>query len=404
MRRLFRHPMAHRAMRGASLVVTDRRWAAPLSALALGFGLFVGVAIGPGAAGSFATGAQQIIELPGLGDSAEAGVEEAAAPGETAPPASPEESDGLEPALPSAAPLATEPSDSLLPPQSPPATRPPAPETEEHEEETQTLAGTVVHVNPAAGSYALALERGELVSVHAARLPAAGARLSVPLRRLANGTFAEKGARKQTGSSAKAAFRGTVTFLDDDAAEPAYTVSGRGASILVRVTHDPSGGAPQLPALGSYAAVTASIQKPPSLPAQPATEAPVAPEGAPTAGCVPDPEDPPATGAPTAVLWQRRIDLEGEPSTYIDLAGTVTAVCPQTDQLLFSSDDTRESGQDLTLAVGERIDAAKLTIGGSYLATAAVGPDGSLTLAGIAGDERTKGADDAASAQGDLKR
>jgi hypothetical protein len=54
-------------LRWASLIVTDRRWAAPLSALALGFGLFVGVAIGPSAAGSLATGGAQIIEIPGLG-------------------------------------------------------------------------------------------------------------------------------------------------------------------------------------------------------------------------------------------------------------------------------------------------------------------------------------------------
>jgi hypothetical protein len=53
--------------RWAALIVTDRRWAAPLSALALGFGLFIGVAIGPSAAGSLATGGAQIIEIPGLG-------------------------------------------------------------------------------------------------------------------------------------------------------------------------------------------------------------------------------------------------------------------------------------------------------------------------------------------------
>jgi hypothetical protein len=54
-------------LRWAALIVTDRRWAAPLSALALGFGLFVGVAIGPSTAGSLATGGAQIIEIPGLG-------------------------------------------------------------------------------------------------------------------------------------------------------------------------------------------------------------------------------------------------------------------------------------------------------------------------------------------------
>ena len=50
--------------RAASLAVTDRRWAAPL-AVALGFGLFLGVAIGPGAAGTLATGGPLIqVEVP----------------------------------------------------------------------------------------------------------------------------------------------------------------------------------------------------------------------------------------------------------------------------------------------------------------------------------------------------
>ena len=64
----------------------------------------------------------------------------------------------------------------------------------------------------------------------------------------------------------------------------------------------------------------------------------------------------------------------------------------------------RESSQDLTLAVPPTIDPNKLKIGDSYLATATVDEDGSLTLAGIASDERTRGADDASSAQGDLQR
>ena len=53
--------IANWIVRGFALVVTDRRWAAPLSAMALGFGLFVGVAIGPSAAGSLA-GTAQIAE------------------------------------------------------------------------------------------------------------------------------------------------------------------------------------------------------------------------------------------------------------------------------------------------------------------------------------------------------
>ena len=55
--------VANRILRSFSLVVTDRRWAAPLSAMALGFGLFVGVAIGPDAAGTMA-GTPLVVELP----------------------------------------------------------------------------------------------------------------------------------------------------------------------------------------------------------------------------------------------------------------------------------------------------------------------------------------------------
>ncbi|MGE0067628.1 MAG: hypothetical protein AB7T48_09785, partial [Solirubrobacterales bacterium] len=52
----------------AALPVTDRRWAAPMAAVALGFGLFVGVAIGPGASGTLAGGVPQVIAVAGLGE------------------------------------------------------------------------------------------------------------------------------------------------------------------------------------------------------------------------------------------------------------------------------------------------------------------------------------------------
>ena len=63
----------------------------------------------------------------------------------------------------------------------PPATTPPEPETggpppaeEKEPVEPQTLAGVVVHVNPAAGSYALAESGGALDAVHAGKAPARG--------------------------------------------------------------------------------------------------------------------------------------------------------------------------------------------------------------------------------------
>jgi hypothetical protein len=45
-----------------------------------------------------------------------------------------------------------------------------------------------------------------------------------------------------------------------------------------------------------------------------------------------------------------------------------------------------------------------LVIGQSVTATATIEADGSLELTGLASDERAKGADDAMSVQGDLKR
>lgn len=402
---------ANAMARGASLIVTDRRWGATLSAAALGFGLFVGVAIGPGAAGTLAIGPQQLIEIPDFGGSDEEGegeVESGGSPSSSAesgaPLASAGESASLE-SFPSAAPLASESSESLPPAEEPtPESKPQPAEEEEPEPETTALAGTVVHANPAAGSYTLAIKGGELVPVHAAKLPLVGTKLSLQGLQLANGTFVEEGAPKRKGKTTKASFRGVVTHLDPDPAAPAYTLSGRGASILVHVRPDPGGAPPSLPALGAYATASVEIEKaqPAQTPAAPTPEPPLEPAPAPT--CVPDPALPPAP-VPSAILWQRELTPEGtEPATYLDLSGLVAGVCPDTAQLLLSADDARESSAHLTLAVPPKLDLSKLKLGDSLLATANLAEDGTLTLAGLASDERRKGADDPKSAQGDLKR
>lgn len=366
--------LSNRFLRAASLVVTDRRWAATLSATALGFGLSVGVAIGPGAAGTLATGAQQIIEIPGSSEGTSEGEDGEgggaspvlAGPGGGGGPggeAAPSES-----LPPPAVPLITETSEPPPPAEEPaPVTPPPAIPEEPQGPETTELKGTVVHANPAAGSYTLAIKRGELVPVHARKLPRPGAKLTVEALQLANGTFAEADPPGRSGKATRASFRGVVTFLDPDPATPAYTVSGRGASLLVHVPPDPTGIVPPLPTLGSYVTVGVAIE-------------------------------------PKAVLLQREVETEeGEPSTYPDLSG-IYAGLSETGQLLLSADDTRASEQDLLLTVPETIKTAKLKVGDSFLATATVEPDGSLKLAGLASDEHRKGADNASSAQGDLKR
>jgi hypothetical protein len=381
MKGLLESRFVDRALRGAALVVTDRRWAAPLSAAALGFGIFTGVAIGPGTAGSLATGAQQIIELPGSGGGEGQSGGGGGGAASTEGSALPEGGGGgsFEEAFPSSLPLAPETVEPLPAPAPKPAPKP-APAAEEGEEEaeepeTQALKGTVIQANPAAGSYAMAIAGGELVSVHAPELPEPGTTLSAPLRRLANGTFAEAGdLDEEKVKATKVTFRGSVTFTDPNPAAPAYAVSGRGSSLVVQVEPEPTGAAPALPPIGAYATVTATIE-------------------------------PPAEPKGISPLVQSKVAVEtGPPSTYLDLAGIVREVLPDSGQLLLSADWAGESESTLTLAVPEEIDAKKLEVGDSYLATATVEEDGTLTLSGIASDEHTKGADDPASAQGDLKR
>ncbi len=375
MKRLLSSRPVDQALRGAALVVTDRRWAAPLSAAALGFGVFAGVAIGPGTAGSLATGAQQIIEIPSSGgDGGQSGGGIAST--DSSLPTS-GGAGGFEEALPSTVPLAPEPIESPPPPATEPAPKAaPAEENEPEEEaEGQMFKGTVVQVSPAAGSYAMAIDGGELISIHARELPDPGAQLSGPLRQLANSTYAEA-AELELGRKAvkEATFSGTVTFVDANPAAPAYTVSGRGSSLLVHVDPDPSGVVPELPAVGSLVKVAAKIE-------------------------------PPAEPKGNLTLLQSKLAVESvPPATYLELAGLAKEVVPETGQLSFSADWAGESESTLLLTVPPEIDSAKLKLGDSYLATVEITEDGSLELKGIASDERSKGADDSASAQGDLKR
>jgi hypothetical protein len=399
-------------LRAAALPVTDRRWAAPLCAAALGLGLFAGVAIGPGASGSFATGAPPIIELPGLlaGDEEEDGGEgsETAAGGGKAFAEGGEESGEPFPEEASSTVFETSLPEEEAPEEpvdpSPPVAEEPADETEP-EEPAQTIAGVVVHANPAAGSYTVVEVGGLLNAIHAAKLPVPGTKVSVPVRTLANGTYAEDGTRKQSGKRTSASIAGIVTFVDSDPAAPAYALSKRGVSMLVRVRPDPTGAAPTLPQLGAYATASVEIEMPPAGAGLPPAAVPVPPAApAPPAvpACAADPAQPPAVPPPPAVLWQRQLDAAGAPFASSDFAGVVTAICPDEAKLALSGDDLRQSGADVVFEVPSSIDLAGLKVGDSAIGTAAIEAGGTLRLTGLAGDERTKGADDAKAAQGDL--
>lgn len=399
--------MRHRRLlRWAALPVTDRRWAAPLSAVALGFGLFAGVAIGPGAAGTLATGVPQVIEIPAFGEAtggeATEGEEAVGSEaGEEAPSApAPSPAGAGEASL--APPLGGEEgAPAPLPGESAPASEPPAEEEAESPQapEEQELTGTVVHVNPAAGSYTVVEAGGTMSAVHAGRLPQAGTLISVPIETLANGTLGEAGRRVRSGTRARATLAGIVTWVDPDPAAPAYTVSNRGTSALIHVRPEASGAVPPLPPLGAYASVAVDIEAPQAA-AAPEAAAPAPPPAEPA--CAPDPGRPLPTFEPKAVLWQRHASSGGAPYTHGDFAGILTAICPQSGQLLISADDLREGGHDLLFAVPPGIDTSKLEVGQSLLAGAGIGAEGTLTLTGLASDEHLKGADDAKATQGDL--
>ena len=395
-------------LRAAALVVSNRRWAATASAMALGFGLFVGVAIGPGASGTIAGGAPQIVELPGRG---EGGEEVAAGSGATqqAPVGAPQYIEPGAEALPATlayeepAELATVPP-AGAPPALPakPAPQASQPQTEgEAEPEGQPLQGTVVHANPAAGSYALAIAGGELVAVHSGKLPSAGTKLSMVGRPLANGTFAEAESPERKGRTGVATFTGTVTYADPDPVAPSYTVSGRGASVLVRVEPTP-GAVAQLPQPGAFATVEAGIGKPPVEP----DPEPAAVEVSTPPPCVlAEGSELPQAAPQRSALWQRKLKIEDlEPSTYLELSGLLSGVCLDRPAILLSADDAGEGEGDLLLGLAGKVGRGRLREGVSVLATAEIGPDGALTLTGIAGDEQIKGADDSKTAQGDLKR
>lgn len=395
-------------LRWAALPVTDRRWAAPLWALALGFGLFVGVALSPDTSGSQATGAPQIVEMPAPADAGEeaaaGGVEGVEGGGAETAAAGPEPEKTFSPA-PASFPAATTASEPAPAPSSE-ATKPsesavPEPEEEEEtapEPQSAELVGTVVHVNPAAGSYTVVEEGGVMTAVHAGSPPALGARVEVPIRTLANGTLAEAGKRTGKGAAKQTTLSGIVTFADASATDPAYAISNRGVSLLVHVRPEAAGTVPALPALGAYASVVVEIEAQPVSPPAPAP-APAAP----AATCLPDPAQAAVPAIePKGVLWQRTIQSGGAPFTASAFEGIVAGVCPDSGQVLISADDTRESGRDLLFTLPPAIKATKTKIGESVLVNAAIAADGALSLTGMASDELIKGADDGALTQGDL--
>jgi hypothetical protein len=372
-------------LRWAALPVIDRRWTAPLSALALGFGLFVGVAIGPAAEGSAGEGATQtviaVVQPP-----------EAPAPADTGGPPNGGQGDDKPdhtPAEPTQTPSPptdngpfgeTPPSTPSIPPTTTPQAPPPTTttttttptDTDDGDDQPQgppVVKGSVAHVNELAASYTVARADGTLVAVHADELPTIGAVVQVEAHALANGTRGETGERSRTDRTEQVELSGTVTFSDPRLG--AYTLSATGTSVLIRV---PAG--ERMPTVGDQADVTARIAD--NLDSIEAVE-----PG--RDGC-----DTP----PKIALEQQGLETTGS-ATSTNLEGIVEGVCRKAGTLILSADDLRASGHDIAISVPSNLSLGDISPGQVLAIRASLGSSGHLTATRIADDEGEAAANDA---------
>jgi hypothetical protein len=366
------------ALRGAALVVTDRRWAAPLSAAALGFGIFAGVAIGPGAAGTMATGAQQIVELPSSGGG------EGQSGGGGGGTASTESAAPFEAALRAdrrILPLGT--ACDRTGRIAAPARYPSRPRSRLGRQGSGRTGGSRSGDpggdrgprQPAAGSYAMAIEGGELVSVHAPQLPEPGTKLSAPLRRLANDTFARPASsRRRRRRRARPPSAGL---------SPSPTPTRR-----LRPTPSPAGRFPARPRRarpGRHRSPAARDRLLRDRHRDDRSRTAVEPNA-------------------VSALVQRKIEIEpGPPSTYLDLAGIVKEVPSETTSSSYPPTDPARAKPPSHSPSARKSTQRALKPGDSYLATATVEEDGSSRLRASPVTSAPR-APTTRSAQGDLKR
>jgi hypothetical protein len=270
----------------------------------------------------------------------------------------------------------------------------------------ETRSGTVVRVNSVAQSYTIA-SNNALTAVHTVSLPQVGDQVQTPVRKLANGTYAEEGSRTTQATTDNASFLGTVTYCADlerptapcDGSSAtdhyAYAVSSPGASVLVSAPA-PTQGPP--PSLGAVVTVGVHIG---------AAFKPVTPASwASDPSCTPPYDEEhgtPAGPATTPSLTQTSVTVN-PPAETSDLEAVVQTVCPAgTPKLVLSADDIREAGRDLTaLDVPAGIDLTKLSAGEPVYATVGMAADGKLSLQGITSDLGANGADDTTQGQGSL--
>lgn len=266
--------------------------------------------------------------------------------------------------------------------------------------------GTVVHANPVAQSYTVA-QQGGLTAIHAASLPAVGIKVRVPVRTLNNRTFAEDGKRKLQGQATEATFGGIVTDLRDstDPAVPdAYTVSARGASILIRAPKDETPGTTERPPeIGTQVTTTVEIRNATGDPL------PAVPPG-PVPACAPEPDGalPTPPVVPQKELVQKSVSAGGAAES-TEVETVIQRLCQSQAEMLISTDDIRQGKTDVSLGAAA-VDMSLLFPGQAVIASVTIvddlsGPPGAKKLAaitGVAGDTGEVEADDETASQGSL--
>jgi len=281
-----------------------------------------------------------------------------------------------------------------------------------HRHEKPTESGIVVHVNPLAKSYTLATSDGQLIAIHSGDLPDPRTRLTVGVRALLNGTYAEVGERTESSPRGNTTFNGNVTYRDPQAG--VYTVSDTGTSVLV---HLPKGASPDdLPPLNDEVSVSATVEPAPAAKRKRHRRAVQSGRRTKRAGQLaevraairhgradaPDgcSNEPIPGPEPSSVLEQRTVIIQGPSIAPVNVEGIVERACTDTGELALSADDIRASGADITLALPDGIDLSKLDLGMPNEAAIEIGTDGSYSLTGLYSDDGVTGADDSSAAQG----
>ncbi len=259
------------------------------------------------------------------------------------------------------------------------------------------LTGTVVHQNPVAGSYSISAGAG-LSAIHTTKaLPSLGTQVKVPIRVLANGTYAEEAKRQVKGTAPIATFTGVVTDSRDGLAPGApdvYTVSARGASVLVLAPD--ATGTTASPFVGTLITTTVEFRT---------AHATVFPPGAPLGPCgAPAPAFPNPPLFPGKQLWQTSATTVPTPVTTTVIETVVQKTCTAPGRAVLSTDDIRYGQGDVDLLTAAGIDPTKLVPGQALMASVTIAGNTLTEVTGTASDQGIKGADSDANSQGNLAR